>query len=75
MKNLIFLVIFAVLVSNVFVSAENSFLSLGKKVQAPSASCSEGTSLCGGAVCCAEGKCCHGKIYDLHSYDYYYCCE
>jgi len=66
MKNLIFLAIFAVLVSNIFVSANNSFLSLvNKKVQ----DCPAGTSLCGDTDCCKPGKCC-----SIHVRDFHYCC-
>ncbi len=65
MKNLIFIVIFAVLVSNVFVSANNSFLSLiSKKVQ----DCPAGTNPCGD-TCCKYGKCC-----TIHVRDFHYCC-
>jgi len=70
MKSMVFLVIFAVLFSDIFVSAADlPFLSFVKKTNTP-LSCPEGTSDCGGVACCTPGKCCH-----LNIWNYYYCCS
>jgi len=70
MKTLIFLVIFAVLFSNAFASADNSFLRISQRKPAPLKECPAGQEQCGLNNCCYINYCCFTPVYHEP-----YCCD